>query len=167
MDFYSRDLKDTDINDINELHSLPEVTQYQIWDVQSYEDTELFIKRVLDKDSHWIYNVIVNPDTDKVIGTFQLLIDESNNSAEIGYIVHPKFWNHGIATDMVATIVKYGFKVLKLNRIWGAMDSKNIAARIVLQKAGMEHEAVLRQDTLLKDGSYRDTLIFGILKSEY
>lgn len=29
MDFYSRDLKDTDINDINELHSLPEVTQYQ------------------------------------------------------------------------------------------------------------------------------------------
>ncbi|PTI75555.1 GNAT family N-acetyltransferase, partial [Staphylococcus xylosus] len=31
MDFYSRDLIDTDIDDINELHNLTEVTKYQTW----------------------------------------------------------------------------------------------------------------------------------------
>ena len=43
-------------------------------------------------------------------------------------------------------MVKYGFKVLKLNRIWGSLDARNVAARIVLQNANMKHEAVLRED---------------------
>ncbi|PTL05750.1 hypothetical protein BUZ15_14835, partial [Staphylococcus gallinarum] len=44
---------------------------------------------------------------------------------------------------IAATMVKYGFKVLKLNRIWGSLDARNVAARIVLQNANMKHEAVL------------------------
>ena len=63
-------------------------------------------------------------------------------------------------------MVKYGFKVLKLNRIWGSLDARNVAARIVLQNANMKHEAVLREDKAVEDG-YRDTLIFAIIKSEY
>lgn len=31
MEFYSRDLKNTDIDRLNELYALPEVTQYQTW----------------------------------------------------------------------------------------------------------------------------------------
>lgn len=140
MEFYSRDLKNTNIDHLNELNV------------------------VLDKDSNWIYNVLVDPDTDKVIGTIQLAIDVVNQSAEINFIVHPNYWGHGIATDIAKTIIKYAFKVLKLNRIGGAIDSRNIAAGIVLEKLGMKREGILRKDKLVQD-TYRDTLIYGLLRS--
>ena len=140
MEFYSRDLKNTNIDHLNELNV------------------------VLDKDSNWIYNVLVDPDTDKVIGTIQLAIDVVNQSDEINFIVHPNYWGHGIATDIAKTIIKYAFKVLKLNRIGGAIDSRNIAAGIVLEKLGMKREGILRKDKLVQD-TYRDTLIYGLLRS--
>lgn len=166
MDFYSRDLKDTDIEDINELYNLTEVNKYQTWGVQSYEDTKEFIDEVITQDSDLVYNVLVNPDTDKVIGTIQLAIDEGNKSAEIEFIIHPNYWNNGIATNIAKTIIKYAFKVLKLNRVWASIDSNNIAARMVLQNLEMKLEGVFRENRLV-DGEYRDTLKYAILKSEY
>ncbi|MBO3064676.1 GNAT family protein [Staphylococcus shinii] len=166
MDFYSRDLKDTDIEDINELYNLTEVNKYQTWGVQSYEDTKEFIDEVITQDSDLVYNVLVNPDTDKVIGTIQLAIDEGNKSAEIKFIIHPNYWNNGIATNIAKTIIKYAFKVLKLNRVWASIDSNNIAARMVLQNLEMKLEGVFRENRLV-DGEYRDTLKYAILKSEY
>lgn len=163
MDFYSRDLKDTDIEDINELYNLTEVNKYQTWGVQSYEDTKEFIDEVITQDSDLVYNVLVNPDTDKVIGTIQLAIDEGNKSAEIEFIIHPNYWNNGIATNIAKTIIKYAFKVLKLNRVWASIDSNNIAARMVLQNLEMKLEGVFRENRLV-DGEYRDTLNYAILK---
>ena len=142
------------------------MTQYQTWGPQSYEETQQFINVVLDKDSNWIYNVLVDPDTDKVIGTIQLAIDEVNQSAEINFIVHPNYSGNGVATDIAKTIIKYAFKVLKLNRIGAAIDSNNIASGIVLEKLGMKREGMLRKDKLVQD-EYRDTLIYGLLRSEY
>ena len=142
------------------------MTQYQTWGPQSYEETQQFINVVLDKESNWIYNVLVYPDTDKVIGAIQLAIDEVNQSAEINFIVHPNYWGDGVATDIAKTIIKYAFKVLKLNRIGAAIDSNNIASGIVLEKLGMKREGMLRKDKLVQD-EYRDTLIYGLLRSEY
>ncbi|HIA6978477.1 GNAT family N-acetyltransferase [Staphylococcus xylosus] len=142
------------------------MTQYQTWGPQSYEETQQFINVVLDKESNWIYNVLVDPDTDKVIGAIQLAIDEVNQSAEINFIVHPNYWGDGVATDIAKTIIKYAFKVLKLNRIGAAIDSNNIASGIVLEKLGMKREGMLRKDKLVQD-EYRDTLIYGLLRSEY
>ncbi|WP_239741071.1 GNAT family protein [Mammaliicoccus sp. M-M45] len=133
MEFYSRDLKNKDIDHLNELYTLP-------------EETQQFINVVLDKDSNWIYNVLVDPDTDQVIGTIQLAIDEVNQSAEINFIIHPNYWNNGVATDIAKTIIKYAFKVLKLNRIGASIDSSNIAASIVLEKLDMKREGLLRSE---------------------
>ena len=142
------------------------MTQYQTWGPQSYEETQQFINVVLDKESNWIYNVLVDPDTDKVIGAIQLAIDEVNQSAEINFIAQPNYWGDGVATDIAKTIIKYAFKVLKLNRIGAAIDSNNIASGIVLEKLGMKREGMLRKDKLVQD-EYRDTLIYGLLRSEY
>ncbi|MEB6246960.1 GNAT family N-acetyltransferase [Mammaliicoccus sciuri] len=166
MDYYTRDLKQSDIEDIHAYNALPEVSKYQAWDPQTYEETEAFVEMLLNRDENWMYNVIVDADYDKVIGAVQLVCDTKNNSGELGYIIHPDYWGNGIATDIGRTIIKYSFKVLKLNRIWASTDIRNTASEIVLQKLGMKHEAILRQDTKLKDG-YRDSLIYSILKEEY
>ncbi|PTH99103.1 GNAT family N-acetyltransferase [Staphylococcus xylosus] len=166
MDFYSRDLIDTVIDDISEIHNLTEVAKYRTWKTQSNEETKQFIREVINQDSNVVYNVLVNPDTDKVIGTIQLVIDEVNKSAEIEFIIHPNYWNNGIATNIAKTIIKYAFKVLKLNRVAASIDSNNTAARMVLQNLEMKLEGVLRENRLV-DGEYRDTLSYAILRSEY
>lgn len=166
MDYYLRDLKHSDIKDINTYNALPEVSKYLSWEPQSYEETEAFVNMLLEREESWMYNVIVDAETDTVIGAVQLISNQKNNSGEIGYIIHPEFSNKGIITDVANTIVKYGFKVLKLNRIWASTHIENTASEIVLQKIGMKHEGILRQNVKTKDG-YRDTLIYSIIKEEY
>ncbi|MEB5686636.1 GNAT family N-acetyltransferase [Mammaliicoccus lentus] len=166
MDYYLRDLKESDLDDIHAYTSLPEVAKYQTWDPLTYEETEEFVQTLLNRDEDWMYNVIVDADTDNVIGAIQLISDKKNNSGEIEFTIHPEYWSNGIATDVARTIVKYGFKVLKLNRIWASTDINNTVSEIVLQKLKMRHEAILRQNIKLKDG-YRDTLVYSILKDEY
>ena len=99
MDYYLRDLKRSDIEDIHAYANKPEVSQYQSWEPQSYEETEEFVEMLLNRDENWMYNVIVDADTDKVIGAIQLVSDTKNQSGELGYIVHPEYWGNGIATD--------------------------------------------------------------------
>nr|WP_263313949.1 GNAT family protein [Mammaliicoccus sp. Marseille-Q6498] len=166
VDYYLRDLKRSDIEDINAFASLPEVTKYMTWEPQTYEQTEAFVDMLLNRDENWMYNVIVDADEDKVIGAVQLVSDTENDSGELGYVLHPDYWGNGIAIDVTRTIVKYGFKVLKLNRIWATTDIRNTASEIVLQNLGMKHEGILRQNIKIKD-EYRNTLVYGILKEEY
>ena len=166
MDYYTRDLKRSDIEDIHAYNALPEVSKYQAWEPQTYEETEAFVEMLLNRDENWMYNVIVDAEHDKVIGAVQLVCDTKIIAENLAISYIPDYWGNGIATDIGRTIIKYGFKVLKLNRIWASTDIRNTASEIVLQKLGMKHEAILRQDTKLKDG-YRDSLIYSILKEEY
>lgn len=78
MDYYTRDLKRSDIEDIHAYNALPEVSQYQAWEPQTYEETEAFVEMLLNRDENWMYNVIVDAEHDKVIGAVQLVCDTKN-----------------------------------------------------------------------------------------
>src|SRR5699024_9435734 len=112
------------------------------------------------------HKVIVDEQTDRVIGAIEMTIDKSNESGEIGYILRPDYWGKGIMTKVVEQIFDYGFNQLKLNRIWATTDAENIGSEKVMQKTGMIKEGLLRQDIKLKNG-FRDTLVYSILYSEY
>lgn len=166
MDYYTRDIKKSDLDDIHEYMTKPEVSKYQTCGVTSYEETKNYIDEMLNRDEHCMFNVIVDADIDKVIGSIQLEHDMNNRSGEIEFVIHPDYWGNGIATDVANTMIKYGFKVLKLNRIWAQTHINNTASEIVLQKLDMKHEGILRQNVLLDD-EYRDTLLYSILKEEF
>jgi len=55
---------------------------------------------------------------------------------------------------------------LNLNKIWAAAITRNIASKIVLEKAGLRKEGALRQNRLL-NGNYEDIEMYGILRKEY
>ena len=67
MDYYTRDLKRSDIEDIHAYNALPEVSKYQAWEPQTYEETEAFVEMLLNRDENWMYNVIVDAEHDKVM----------------------------------------------------------------------------------------------------
>lgn len=166
MKFYLRDVKLADTEDIHSYASLDEVSKYQGWGPNNEKDTEEHVRMVMQSDDTHYHKVIVEQQSDKVIGAIEMTIEKSNDNSEIGYILHPDFWGRGIATQAVEQILDYGFKELKLNIISATTDKRNTGSEKVMQKVGMTKEGLLRENIMLKDG-YRDTLIYSILFSEY
>ena len=84
--------------------------------------------------------------------------------AEIGYWIAEPFWGRGIATEATRAICAYAFDTLpELVRIQAAVFEWNPASMRVLEKAGFEREAVLRQ-SVWKDGALMDSALYAKLR---
>jgi [ribosomal protein S5]-alanine N-acetyltransferase len=92
------------------------------------------------------------------------LDDVNRRSAEIGYFVAEPFWGRGIATETVRGITAYAFDTYPdLVRIHAFVFEWNPASMRVLEKAGYEREAVLRQ-SVWKDGTLMDSVVYAKLR---
>ena len=58
---------------------------------------------------------------------------------DLGYRFLPRYWNKGYATEASIALVKFGFEVLKVEKICGYVDSGHKASRRVLEKAGLHY----------------------------
>jgi RimJ/RimL family protein N-acetyltransferase len=96
----------------------------------------------------------------EVIGGIGLSHIEKNYKAEIGYWLAEQYWNQDIITSAVKLIVRYGFKNLRLKRIYAYVLLPNQASARVLQKSGFKQEGLLRKH-FSKDGKIYDVLVFG------
>jgi RimJ/RimL family protein N-acetyltransferase len=59
---------------------------------------------------------------------------------EVGYVVKPAYWRHGLATEITLASLKTGFESLDLQRIIGIAQSANAPSRRVMEKCGMLFE---------------------------
>jgi RimJ/RimL family protein N-acetyltransferase len=85
---------------------------------------------------------------------------------EISYVVHPRFWGQGIATEIGRQLLAEGFGDLGLHRIYATCDPRNHGSSRVLVKLGMTPEGRMRHTQWIRDG-WRDSLIFSILEDEW
>lgn len=81
-------------------------------------------------------------------------------SAELGYWLGESFWGRGIVSEAVAAITDFGFRELRLVRIFAVPFAHNTASHRVLEKAGYQHEGVLRA-AALKDGQILDEHLYA------
>lgn len=94
-------------------------------------------------------------------------IDWRARKAEFGIVIGDKaYWNKGLGTDAVRTLVRFGFDDLNLNRIWLRVFDHNTRAIRTYEKVGFIKEGVWRQD-VFKHGKYHDTILMGILREEF
>ena len=85
------------------------------------------------------------------------------HKAEIGYWLAEKYWGQGIMTQAVKLVTEFGFKKLKLKRIYAYVFSWNKASMKVLEKAGYKLEGILRKD-VKKNNKFIDTYLFAKVK---
>jgi RimJ/RimL family protein N-acetyltransferase len=69
---------------------------------------------------------------------FSLLLPGTMPDAdiEIGYFLKPSAWGRGYATEAACRLLEFAFQDSPLQEIVATFDEKNIASRIVLEKAG-------------------------------
>ena len=84
----------------------------------------------------------------------------------MGYWLGREHWNNDYCTEASRAVLKYGFEVLRLNRIFATHLSRNPASGKVMQKIGMRHEGHMRQAAKTW-GKFEDLEYYGILKSDY
>jgi RimJ/RimL family protein N-acetyltransferase len=92
-------------------------------------------------------------------------IDPEHMQAELGFWIGREWWGQGYASEAAASVIRFGFDVLGLNRIFAHHMARNPAAGQVLRHVGMQHEGVLRQ-RVRKWGVYEDVVLYAILRED-
>ncbi|WP_342443739.1 GNAT family N-acetyltransferase [Lysinibacillus sp. FSL K6-0057] len=167
---FLREFTQYDWIDVHKYASQEIVCRYQTWGPNTEEDSKEFIQDVLDEATQtprerYVFAIIYQ---ETLIGAVEIMIqDFTNKVGEIGYIVNPDYWGKGVATQSAKLMITFGFETLKLHRICATCDPRNIGSAKVLEKVGMLKEGVLRENMLMKDGVWRDSLLYSVLKQEW
>lgn len=77
------------------------------------------------------------------------------NEGELGYWLGENYWGKGIMSGAVNEVTNFGFKTLKLKRIYADVFPFNKVSMRVLEKNGYKLEKILKNNTV-KDGELLD-----------
>jgi len=76
------------------------------------------------------------------IGCCGLFPLEDSGMIELGYRFVRRVWGRGVATEVAAAVLDYGFKHLELDQIVAVTDPRNLTSQRVLQKIGLQSAGV-------------------------
>ncbi|MBQ8351017.1 MAG: GNAT family N-acetyltransferase [Clostridia bacterium] len=159
-----RKMQKKDASDMFDYAKRPEVTRYLLWHEHpdlTYTKRYLAFVEACYRTGKFFDLAVIHRESNRMIGTCGFAhIDFSNNAAELGYVLHPDFWNCGIATEAASRILQYGFEVLGLHRIEARYMKDNLASRRVMEKCGMRFEGIQRGLMQIK-GRYEDIGVFA------
>ncbi len=146
-----------------------DVTLYVTWDVHSdISVTKEFISSrandYTDSTFRWIMEYKENHE---VIGTIDAIVKNNDCACEVGYAMGKKYWNKGIMTEALKSVIKYMFMECDINLIYAKYLSKNIGSGKVMKKAGMKYETTLRDGYIDKNGEISDLVFYSITKKDY
>lgn len=163
-----RQIEPTDIGNVYQGLSNPEVIKYYGVNFDSLEATEeqMVWFRDLEQNGTGIWWAICSPDNRAFYGAggFNNL-SKQHRKAEIGFWLLPEFWGQGFMQEAFPLICDFGFMHLQLNRIEGFVDSDNQNCKRVVEKLGFKLEGTMRECEF-KKGKYLNINIYSKLKND-
>ncbi|YCA45049.1 GNAT family N-acetyltransferase [Bacillus sp. JZ8] len=104
---------------------------------------------------------------DEVIGSCGFLnrVPEHYRT-EIGYELSRDYWGHGIASEALEAVIRYGFKYLKLQRVEALVEPPNIPSQKLIEKNGFIREGLLRKYEFTC-GKFDDLYMYSLLKQDF
>lgn len=128
----------------------------------------------LEQERDWAANAAVNPNAPVYIiqtrdgtdiGSTGLQIEGAH--AVLGIAIHDeRYWDRGLGTDAVATLVDGAFRARPLVRIELTVLPDNTRAIHAYERAGFKREGLLRR-YVYQNGAYRDVMLMSILHEEW
>jgi ribosomal-protein-alanine N-acetyltransferase len=165
-----REIVKDDANDILKYLSDEEVMKY--YGLAPFKTINEALNEIL-----W-YQSILNEQTgirwgitlkgkDEVIGSCGFLnrVPEHYRT-EIGYELSRDYWGHGIASEALEAVIRYGFKYLKFQRIEALVEPPNIPSQKLIEKHGFIREGLLRNYEFTC-GKFDDLYMYSLLKQEF
>jgi RimJ/RimL family protein N-acetyltransferase len=123
----------------------------------------------LQKQGNWIPFAIRRNDTHTICGmTNYMNIDAANRRVEIGGTWHAKSAQRTfINTECKLMLLTHAFENLKCISVEFRTNFMNHQSREAIARLGAKQDGILRNHMLNSDGTYRDTVAFSIIESEW
>lgn len=134
------------------------------------------------KMSDWINTAIVKKqqqevmpfvvrkiDSGKIIGATRFLnIEASNRRLEIGSTFYAlSNQRTPVNTEAKLLLLTYAFEELKCIAVEFRTHYMNMKSRNAIMRLGAKKDGILRNHMIMPDGTYRDTVAFSIIESEW
>ena len=157
-----RPFREADIDRLAELMANPDFMRFSLGPY-TREQTQ----GVLDKFLSWEKAGLPSPFAVVLRGNTEVLgycgflhHPEVPEEVEIGYRLHPAYWNRGLITEAAQAVRDHGFRDRKLPRVISLIHPENIPSRRVAEKNGMKVE---------KEITFRGfpTLVFAITREQW
>jgi RimJ/RimL family protein N-acetyltransferase len=161
-----------DLDALFAYQSRDDVTQHLQWSSRSRDEVQEALERkiaatAIRKEGDFLALAAELASTGEIVGDIVLgLVSEEHRTGEIGYIVHPDHHGHGYATEAGRAVLRVAFEDLRLHRVTGRLDARNVASARVLEKLGMRREALQVENELVK-GEWQSELVYAILDREW
>jgi RimJ/RimL family protein N-acetyltransferase len=164
-----RDFQASDFDAIHAYASDAEVTRFMFYGPRTAEDTRAYLERMLAsqrEEPRMVWELAVVQVVDgRLVGACDLTL-ETADVADLGFVFSRDVWGLGYATEAARAMVRAGFEQLGVSRVFSTCDVANRASARVLEKAGLQHEAVLEQHTFAKN-QWWTSFLYAVGRAEW
>ncbi|MEU7870800.1 GNAT family N-acetyltransferase [Dactylosporangium sp. NPDC049140] len=157
-----------DAGDVLVFRGDPEVQRFNDEPLRTIAETEAFLEYLLaeaaaDLRRHWALEL-----GGRVVGLMGLHSwQRGHRRAELGYDLARAHWGQGYAAEAARAVLAFGFTAMRLHRVQAQTIAINHRSVRLLTSLGFTHEGTLRQYSREDDGAFRDSALFGLLRSEW
>jgi len=112
---------------------------------------------------------VLSADRDSVIGSTSYWdFDARNAHVEIGSTwLSRRSWRTGQNTEAKLLLMTHAFETIDLERVAFRTDIRNERSQNAIERLGAIREGVHRHEMRRRDGSWRDSVHYSILRSEW
>jgi aminoglycoside 6'-N-acetyltransferase len=169
-----RPMQLTDVGDLLEYQSNPEIIRYIPWPTRSMDQVKAAAEKTistgkftLQEDNDYIVLVWEVKSSGKVIGQSNMgLVSKENKASNIGWVTHQDFHRQGYAFEATKALLTYAFANFDLHRVIADIDTRVPESAALAEKLGMRREAEFKDGEFFK-GEWCDMWLYAILKAEF
>lgn len=88
-----------------------------------------------------------------------------HRKAEVGFWLFPHYWNKGITTEVLKTVITYCQNEKGIHRLEAFVEEGNMASCRVMEKLGFVYEGTMKECEI-KEGKYISLLVYSLISKE-
>lgn len=166
-----RPWKEQDAEDLFQYASHPDIGPIAGWPVHtSVQNSRQIIRDVLQAPETY---AVCLKETKRPVGSIGLMLGKTSNigipdsEGEIGFWIGVPYWGQGLIPEAVRELMRYGFEVLNLSKMWcGYFDGNNKSKR-VQEKCGFRYHSTKKGVACALEGVLRTEHVTCITKEEW
>ncbi len=145
--------------------------RWMFWDLRDEAQFAQFMNSAMARQQEGVDRVFVifERKTHRVLGSSRFIdIDEANRGVEVGWTwLIEDVWGGVANPHCKRLMLGYAFDTWGAERVMLKTDSKNLHSQAAIRKLGAAYEGTLRHHRVRRDGTWRDTVVFSVLREEW
>jgi RimJ/RimL family protein N-acetyltransferase len=145
----------------------PEVYRYLSYRLTSNapEAVRRYVLAQLEEPGRLNWAIVVG---EEVAGRISVIDPQpAHAKLELGTLLFRPYWGTQANKEAKYLLLRYAFETLAVERVQFKVNPENLRSQRSLDSIGAQREGILRRNRRLDDGSFRDDLIYSILREEW